>query len=230
MSPEEEAACSSACAADPPQLPHGAAPPLSPNPQLLLRAARNKQAALALRRQRIEQAAAGRVRTAHNKSLALAKRAARVKPPTANAGWKITNATNSHFGTNDAKSAANTTLTTEQRARVACSTASAASSANSSTASDALLQPRSCEDNTDQPPPLKQARLGISNDSSGEAAAIDCAALRHGNNNERKLTLETTTISNIMPTTTDFVSPPPLPPEPPRPRFLLQGAAAVSDE
>ena len=48
---------------------------------------------------------AARDRTAYNKAAALAKRAARAKTTIAKPRWKISNATNSHFGMDDSPSA-----------------------------------------------------------------------------------------------------------------------------
>ena len=98
------------------------------HPQLRERAARNRQAALTQRQALVERGLAQELkdRTARNKEAALAKRAARAKPTPAKPGWNITVATSSHFGTDGSTSGAQATLTSSQRARVACSIASAA--------------------------------------------------------------------------------------------------------
>ena len=254
MPPADVAACSSAGAADSSQPP--AVTPQPPlHPQLRLRAARNKQAALAQRQARAERDQAARARTAHNKSVALAKRAAKAKPSAAKVGWKIANATSSHFGTNESKGAANTSLTAEQRARVACSAASAAS-ARGGTTSDAPLRPfGGCDDATVPSPPPKQARShkqstftdssgetaaianaalrncdGTFSNSSGDSAVTDSSAQRNCDDDERKLLNETTTTTTSTPTATDFPPPPPPTPGPRDPVLaLLQGATADSE-
>ena len=58
---------------------------------------------------------ATRDRTARNKTVALAKRAARTKPTITKPSWKISNATNSHFGMDDAS-------TTKKKAPTATAT------------------------------------------------------------------------------------------------------------